>query len=162
MESSLPFAHDVDICCSWGDKECDVRIAEKSKGEKLLLTMGRTLFRGGKMRIKVLERTSNELKIEIEGVGHSFCNVLQKTLLDEDGIDMAGYNRTHPLVSNPTVYVRTKGKLKPETAIQNAVKRIRKRNKDFKKIFEKALKERQQELPSNTSAKSPESNITPS
>ena len=95
------------------------------------------------MKIKVLERTSNELKIEIEGLGHSFCNVLQKALLDEDGIDMTGYNRRHPLVSNPIVYVRTKGQLKPETAIYNAVKRIRKRNKDFRKIFEKALKERQ-------------------
>ena len=158
----MPFAHDVDICCFWGDKECAVQIVEKSKGEKLLQTMGRTLFRGKKMKIKVLERTSNELKIEIEGVGHSFCNVLQKALLDEDGIDMTGYHRTHPLVSNPTVYVRTKGQLKPETAIRDAVKRIRKRNKDFGKIFEKALKERQQELPSTTSARSPESNTTPS
>jgi DNA-directed RNA polymerase subunit L len=122
--------------------------------------MGRTLFRGTRMKIKVLERTSNKLKIEIEGVGHSFCNVLQKALLDEDGIDITGYNQPHPLVSNPIVYVQTKGQLKPEIAIQNAVKRIRKQNKDFRKIFEKALKERPQKLPATTSSKSSESKTT--
>lgn len=96
------------------------------------------------MEIKVLKKTSNELKIEIEGEGHTFCNVLQKALLEDDTIEMAGYNIEHPLTSNPTVYVRTKEKRKPETALIDAAKKVQKQNKEFKKSFERALKEWQQ------------------
>ena len=109
------------------------------------------------MEIKVLKRTSNELKIEIVGEGHTFCNVLQKALLEDDAIEMAGYNLPHPLTSNPTIYVQTKKGLKPETAIQNAVKKIRKQNKEFRTTFEKALKAWQRKLPSTASAKLTES-----
>lgn len=93
------------------------------------------------MQVKVLEKKPNELKIEIEGESHSFCNVLQKALVEDDTIEMAGYNISHPLVSNPIVYVRTKGQRRPETALRNAVEKIRKQNKDFRETLEKALKE---------------------
>ena len=93
------------------------------------------------MQVKVLEKKANELKLEIEGEDHTFCNVLQKALLEDDTIEMAGYNIPHPLVSNPIVYVRTKGRREPETALRNAAEKIRKRNKEFRETFEKALKE---------------------
>jgi len=93
------------------------------------------------MKMKVLEKTSNELKIEIEGEGHTFCNVLQKTLLEDDTVEMAGYNIPHPLVSNPIVYLRTKGRRKPETALRDAAEKIRERSTVFSVTFEKALKE---------------------
>jgi DNA-directed RNA polymerase subunit L len=119
--------------------------------------MGKTLIRGIKMEIKVLKRTSNELKIEIVGEGHTFCNVLQKALLEDDATEMAGYDLPHPLMSDPTIYIQTKKGLKPETAIRNAVKKIRKQNKEFKATFEKALKEWQRKLSSTASAKLTES-----
>lgn len=97
------------------------------------------------MQVKVLEKKSNELKIEIEGENHSFCNVLQKALLEDDSIEMAGYNISHPLVSNPIVYVRTKGHRRPETALRNSAEKIKKLNKEFKETFEKALKEWQKD-----------------
>jgi len=93
------------------------------------------------MKIKVLKKSGNELKIEVEGEGHTFCNILQKVLLEDDTIEMAGYDIPHPLVSNPMVYVRTKGRRKPETALRNAVRRMGKRSKEFRVTFEKALKE---------------------
>ena len=93
------------------------------------------------MKMKVLEKTSNELKIEIEGEGHTFCNVLQKTLLEDDTVEMVGYNIPHPLVSNPIVYLRTKGRRKPETALRDAAEKIRERSTVFRVTFEKALKE---------------------
>jgi DNA-directed RNA polymerase subunit L len=93
------------------------------------------------MKIKILKRTSNELKIEVEGEGHTFCNVLQKALLEDDTIEMAGYDIPHPLVDNPIIYVHTKGNRKPEAAIREAAKKIRSRNKEFRKSFKKALKE---------------------
>jgi len=97
------------------------------------------------MNLKVLERTPDELRVEIEGEGHTFCNLLQKALLEDDTIDVAGYSIQHPLVSNPVIYVRMKAKRKPEkrpeTALKEAAEKIRQRNKEFRVSFEKALRE---------------------
>ena len=93
------------------------------------------------MKIKVLKRTSNELKIEVEGEGHTLCNVLQKALVEDDTIEMAGYNVRHPLVDSAIVYVHTKGKRKPEAAVKEAAKKILSQSKEFRKSFQKALKD---------------------
>lgn len=93
------------------------------------------------MKIKGLKRTSNELKIEVEGEGHTLFNVLQKTLLGDETIEMAGYTVPHPLVDSAIVYIHTKGKRKPEAAVKEATKKILSRNKEFRKSFKKALKD---------------------
>lgn len=92
------------------------------------------------MKVKILKRTSNELKLEVEGVGHTLCNLLQKGLLEDGNVAMAGYDIPHPLASNPTIYVRTKGGVKPEEALRKTVKKTRKINKEFSREFKKALK----------------------
>ena len=100
------------------------------------------------MNIKVLKKTSDELRIEIEGEGHTFCNVLQGALLKDATVEMAGYNISHPLVANPVVYVRMKEKRKPkkkpEVALQEAASKVRQQTKQFRKRLEKALKDWQQ------------------
>jgi DNA-directed RNA polymerase subunit L len=93
-----------------------------------------------KVKIKVLKKTANELKIEIEGAGHGLCNLLQKKLLEDKSVDMAGYDISHPLVSNPVVYVRMKGAAKPEDALKKAAEKAREANETFSKELEKALK----------------------
>lgn len=92
------------------------------------------------MKIKILKRTANELKMEAEGVGHTFCNLLQKRLLEDKKVDLAGYDIPHPLASNSVIYVRTKGKMDPEEALRRAAKRTGKMNKNFTKELEEALK----------------------
>jgi DNA-directed RNA polymerase subunit L len=47
------------------------------------------------MKVKVLKSSDNELKMEVEGAGHSLLNLLQKTLLEDDTIEMAGYDVPH-------------------------------------------------------------------
>ncbi|MGC8895295.1 MAG: RpoL/Rpb11 RNA polymerase subunit family protein [Candidatus Bathyarchaeia archaeon] len=92
------------------------------------------------MKIKTLKKTSNELKIEVEGVGHTLCNLLQKRLLEDENVDLAGYDIPHPLASNSVIYVRTKGDVKPEEALLRAVEKTREMNEKFRKEIEKALK----------------------
>lgn len=92
------------------------------------------------MKIKMLKKASNELKIEVEGVGHTFCNLLQKRLLEDENVDLAGYDIPHPLASNPVIYVKTKGKVKPEVVLRRTVERASEINKEFSKELEKALK----------------------
>ncbi len=92
------------------------------------------------MKVKVLKKTSNELKLEVEDVGHTLCNLLQKRILEEENVDMAGYDIPHPLASNAVIYLRTKDKTKPEGILKRTIERARSLNKEFSKEFEKALK----------------------
>jgi DNA-directed RNA polymerase subunit L len=92
------------------------------------------------VKIKTLKKTSNELKIEVEGVGHTLCNLLQKRLLEDENVDLAGYDIPHPLASSSVIYLRTKGNVKPEEALLKAVEKTREMNEKFRMEVEKALK----------------------
>ena len=92
------------------------------------------------MKVNVLKRAENELKIEVEGVGHTLCNLLQKKLLEDENVDMAGYDIPHPLASNPIIHVRTKGGVKPEEALRRAVEKLLELSDEFGRELEKALK----------------------
>jgi len=92
------------------------------------------------LNARALKKTPNELKLEIEGVGHTLCNLLQKRILEEENVDMAGYDVPHPMGSKAIVYVRTKGNVKPEEILKHATVRARELNKEFGKELEKALK----------------------
>ena len=100
------------------------------------------------MDIRILKKTPDEMRIEIPGEGHTFCNVLQKTLLEDETVEIGGYSIEHPLVSNPVIYVRMKEKRRPEkrpeTALKEAAEKIRHVNREFRTGLEKALKEWQE------------------
>lgn len=93
------------------------------------------------MRLKVLKRTPEEMKIEVEGEGHIFCNLLESVLLEDEDVEFASYDITHPLISKPVVSVRTKKGKKPEEALKGAVEKILQRGKELSEGFDKALKE---------------------
>ncbi len=94
------------------------------------------------MKVKVLSHTDKEIKIEIDGAGHTLCNVVQKKLMEDEDVDLAGYDVPHPLASNPVIYVRTKGKIKPEEALRKAIEKARETSKEFEKELKEALKEK--------------------
>lgn len=94
------------------------------------------------MKVNVLKKTSNELKIEIEGAGHTVCNLLQKKILEEKNVDMAGYDIPHPMTPTALIYVRMKGSAKPEQILRNALENARDMNKEFSKELARALKEK--------------------
>lgn len=92
------------------------------------------------MKVNVLKKTKNELKIEVEGAGHTLCNLLQRKLLENENVDVAGYDIPHPLASNPIIYVRTNGEMTPEEALIKAVDDLLEVSEEFGKALEKALK----------------------
>ncbi|MEM2098531.1 MAG: DNA-directed RNA polymerase subunit L [Candidatus Bathyarchaeia archaeon] len=92
------------------------------------------------MKIKVLKKTENELRIEVEGAGHGLCNLLQKCLLEDNRVDVAGYDVPHPLVSNPIIYVRTKDAANPISVLMDAAVKARESNDTFSKELVKTLK----------------------
>ena len=92
------------------------------------------------MKVKVLKKSENELKIEIEGSSHGLCNLLAKRLLADKKVDFAGYDVPHPLASSPVIYLRMKGANKPEEALLEATKKVREENEAFGKELKRVLK----------------------
>lgn len=93
------------------------------------------------MKVKILNKTKNELKIRIDGEGHTFCNLVQKALLGNRSVDLAGYDVPHPLTASPIIYLRTKRQSKPEIVLIDAVRTVQKDTEEFRVAFNKALKE---------------------
>jgi DNA-directed RNA polymerase subunit L len=103
-----------------------------------------TLFfqrRESPIEIRVLTRAKHELKIEVAGEGHTFCNILQSALLKDDRVELAGYRIPHPLNSNPVIYIRTKKRTRsnPEKVLRDAVNEVRNQVKSFRDALTKAL-----------------------
>ena len=92
------------------------------------------------MKVKILTKSENELKIEIEGGTHGICNLLAKRLLEDKTVEFAGYDVPHPLASSPIIYVRMKGSAKPETALIKAVEKVREANNAFGAELDRVLK----------------------
>jgi DNA-directed RNA polymerase subunit L len=92
------------------------------------------------MRVRILKKLRNELKMEVEGEGHTFCNVIQRALLKDRRVDLAGYSVPHPLTSSPVIYVRTRGQSKPATVLKDAIVEVQKESELFRTALEKALK----------------------
>lgn len=91
------------------------------------------------MKVKVLKRAKNELKLEIEGEGHTFCNLLQNVLLEDKDVEIAGYDLPHPLFSAPIIYIRMKGEKAPEKTLMRALDKIKDRTDDFLMKFNEAV-----------------------
>ncbi len=92
------------------------------------------------MKVNVLKKSGNELKIEIQGTSHGLCNLLQKRLMEDKRVDFAGYDLPHPLASSPIIYIRMKGKAKPEAALLEATEKVRETNDAFGKELNRVFK----------------------
>lgn len=92
------------------------------------------------MKIQILAKNEKEIEFEIEGEGHTLCNLLRKVLLEDEDVIFAGYRIEHPLVGKPKVYVRTNGKKDPFDAIIEAAKKIKNMAEEFHKTLLESLK----------------------
>ena len=91
------------------------------------------------MEVKVLAKSKNELKLEIVGEDHTFCNLLQNVLLEDKNVEIAGYDQPHPLIRSSIVYLRTKREASPEKALLHALAGIQGLNREFNEKFAKAV-----------------------
>jgi len=93
------------------------------------------------VEVKVRKRDKQELQIVVNGEGHSFCVALQNFLLKDDSLEFSGYTIEHPLLGNPVISLRTKGRRRPENALLDAAKSLNKTLEELKKTFIEAMKE---------------------
>ena len=88
------------------------------------------------MQITVLEHTKQRLTFELQGEGHTFCNILRKELWLGKAPDIAGYTIEHSLVSQPIVIVES-DKQDPVALLQAAVERLQKKTAELQEKFKK-------------------------
>jgi len=91
------------------------------------------------MELKVVVKSKNELRLEIIGEDHTFCNFLQNVLLEDKNVELAGYDQPHPLIRSSVLYMRTRREISPEKTLLTALDRMQELNKEFDEKFTEAV-----------------------
>jgi DNA-directed RNA polymerase subunit L len=90
------------------------------------------------LNIKTLKKTRDELSIEIEGEGHTFCNLLQSTLNEDKNVEVAGYDVPHPLTLKGIIHLKVKKETDPYKTLEKALNKITERTDEFLLKFKEA------------------------
>lgn len=90
------------------------------------------------MKPRTIEHSKFEIKFEIGGEGHSFPNLLRKTLLEEPAVEFAGYSIEHPLLASPILTLRTKRR-QSNVILREALEKMLARTEEFRKKFRQAV-----------------------
>jgi DNA-directed RNA polymerase subunit L len=93
------------------------------------------------MELLVVDKTDDELRMEIAGEDHTFMNVLKGALLETEGVAAATYD-VNPEQSggqtDPILSVRTEDGVDPLDAVEEAAARIERLTDDFADAFRAA------------------------
>ena len=90
---------------------------------------------------KILEKGKDFIKIEVKGESISFINLIKEELWNDENVSEAAWIKEHPYMAEPKLFVKMKGKAKPEVAIERAIKRISVKLKELEGEFKRALKD---------------------
>lgn len=94
------------------------------------------------MKLVVLSRTENEIEIEVHGENETLLNPIKQALLEDKDVDFAEYIIEHPSLAVPKIFMRTKGKAKPEVVVKRAIKALITEFNTFEDAFVAQLKRR--------------------
>ena len=94
------------------------------------------------MKITVLSKTEHELEIEVRGETETLLNPIKQALLNDKDVDFAEYIIEHPSLSVPKIFIRTKGKAKPDVVLKRTIKALVAEFDEFETGFAANLKKR--------------------
>jgi DNA-directed RNA polymerase subunit L len=103
-------------------------------------TLKRVLAPSNLMELRVIEKTDEELEIEIAGEDHTFMNVIKGALLETEGVSAATYDM-NPEQSggqtDPILALKTEGR-EPLDALEDAAERVKDQTRAFISAYETA------------------------
>jgi DNA-directed RNA polymerase subunit L len=93
------------------------------------------------MELRVIDKTDEELRIEVAGEDHTFMNVMKGALLETEGVAAATYDvnpeqsggQTEPILS-----IKTEAGVDPLDALEDASQNVQTMVEDFSSTFESA------------------------
>ena len=94
------------------------------------------------MQLKLLSHTATEMEIEVHGENETLLNPIKQALLADKDVDFAEYIIEHPSLSVPKIFIRTKGKAKPEVVLKRTIKALVAEFDEFETGFAANLKKR--------------------
>lgn len=85
------------------------------------------------MELNVLEDKKGRFVFKINGMGHTFLNMLKTELWNDSHVKVATYAIRHSEASNPKFILETDGDESPKSALTSAIGRLKKLSEHFKK-----------------------------
>ncbi|ASI99781.1 DNA-directed RNA polymerase subunit L [Thermococcus celer] len=95
------------------------------------------------MKIEVIKREENVLEFYLEGEDHTFSNLLNEVLHENEHVTFAGYTIEHPVLMarKPKFKVVTDGEVTPEKALEEAAQKIFDRSRAVLEAWKSAIGE---------------------
>ena len=90
------------------------------------------------MELKIIDKTENEMHIEIKGETHTLLNMLKSVLLDDERVQIATYDMKHVSISDPILFVNTDG-TDPIVVVNDALNILMSHCDEFLSVFSKAV-----------------------
>jgi len=61
------------------------------------------------MELNIINKTNNELEVELRGETHTLLNLLKDLLIKDERVEAAFYDMKHVSISDPILYIKTDG-----------------------------------------------------
>lgn len=90
------------------------------------------------MELKIIDKTDEEMHLEIIGENHTLLNMLKSTLLDDERVEIATYDMKHVSISDPILFVKTNG-VDPIDVVKDAANSLISQCDDFVSVFKTAI-----------------------
>ncbi|TQD24022.1 DNA-directed RNA polymerase subunit L [Methanolobus vulcani] len=90
------------------------------------------------MELKIIDKTEDEMHLEIIGENHTLLNMLKSALLDDKRVQIATYDMKHVSISDPILFVKTDG-ADPIEVVKDAANNIVNDCDEFLGVFKTAI-----------------------
>lgn len=90
------------------------------------------------MELKIVDKSDNDMHLEIIGESHTLLNMLKSVLLADERVHTASYDMKHVTISDPILYVMTEN-VDPIVVVKDAVITLIAECDEFISVFNKAV-----------------------
>ncbi len=90
------------------------------------------------MELKIIDKTEDEMYLEIIDENHTLLNMLKSALLDDERVQIATYDMKHVSISDPILFVKTED-ADPIDVVKDAAGNLVTQCDEFLSIFRKAI-----------------------
>ena len=90
------------------------------------------------MELKILEKSDDEMKMEIAGESHTLLNMLKIILIEDERVHTASYDMKHINVSEPVLFMKTEN-ADPIDVVKDAVAKLIADCDEFTAVLNKAV-----------------------
>lgn len=89
------------------------------------------------MELKIVDKSDNDMHLEIIGESHTLLNMLKSVLLADERVHTASYDMKHVTISDPILYVMTEN-VDPIVVVKDAVITLIAECDEFISVFNEA------------------------